>query len=83
VLAFTADNVEDVTKTYTLKWETIQQRRLKNRNNAMDFLNFIPKYDSNSIMACQIRSLYRCEMDTVRTKRQVKSPREGVVCGVL
>jgi peptide-N4-(N-acetyl-beta-glucosaminyl)asparagine amidase len=37
VLAFTADRVEDVTKTYTLKWETIQQRRLKNKNNAIDF----------------------------------------------
>ena len=29
VLAFTADKIEDVTKTYTQKWETIQQRRLK------------------------------------------------------
>ena len=29
VFAFTADKVEDVTKTYTLKWETVQQRRLK------------------------------------------------------
>jgi hypothetical protein len=37
VLAFTADKVEDVTKTYTLKWETILQRRLKNKNNAVDF----------------------------------------------
>jgi hypothetical protein len=43
VLAFTADNVEDVTKTYTLIWETIQQRRLKNRNNAMDFLKLYSK----------------------------------------
>jgi peptide-N4-(N-acetyl-beta-glucosaminyl)asparagine amidase len=31
VLAFTADRVEDVTQTYTLKWESIQQRRLKKR----------------------------------------------------
>jgi peptide-N4-(N-acetyl-beta-glucosaminyl)asparagine amidase len=31
VLAFTADKVEDVTQTYTLKWEAIQQRRLKKR----------------------------------------------------
>ena len=37
VLAFTADKVEDVTKTYTQKWETIQQRRLKNKNNVQDF----------------------------------------------
>ena len=39
VLAFTADEVEDVTKTYTQKWETIQQRRLKNKNknNVLDF----------------------------------------------
>src|SRR5919199_5578962 len=37
VLAFTADKVEDVTKTYTQKWETIQQRRLKNKNNVLDF----------------------------------------------
>lgn len=28
VLAFTADKVEDVTQRYTLKWETMQQRRL-------------------------------------------------------
>jgi peptide-N4-(N-acetyl-beta-glucosaminyl)asparagine amidase len=31
VLAFTADKVEDVTQRYTLQWETIQQRRLKNK----------------------------------------------------
>ncbi len=37
VLAFTADKVEDVTKTYTQQWETIQQRRLKNKNNVLDF----------------------------------------------
>ena len=37
VLAFTADKVEDVTQTYTLKWEAIQQRRLKNKKNAIDF----------------------------------------------
>jgi hypothetical protein len=37
MLAFTADKVEDVTKTYTQKWETIQQRRLKNKNNVLDF----------------------------------------------
>jgi peptide-N4-(N-acetyl-beta-glucosaminyl)asparagine amidase len=43
VFAFTADNVEDVTKTYTLKWETIQQRRLKSRYNAMDFLKIYSK----------------------------------------
>jgi peptide-N4-(N-acetyl-beta-glucosaminyl)asparagine amidase len=35
-LAFTADKVEDVTQTYTLKWEAIQQRRLK-RKKAIDF----------------------------------------------
>jgi hypothetical protein len=37
VLAFTADRVEDVTQTYTLKWEAIQQRRLKKRKNTIDF----------------------------------------------
>jgi hypothetical protein len=37
VLAFIANEVEDVTKTYTQKWETIQQRRLKNKNKAIDF----------------------------------------------
>jgi hypothetical protein len=37
VLAFTADKEEDVTQRYTLKWETIQQRRLKNKDNAIDF----------------------------------------------
>jgi len=31
VLAFTADRVEDVTQKYTLKWESIQQRRLNKR----------------------------------------------------
>ena len=36
VLAFTADKVEDVTQTYTLKWEAIQQRRLK-RKKTIDF----------------------------------------------
>jgi peptide-N4-(N-acetyl-beta-glucosaminyl)asparagine amidase len=36
VLAFSADKVEDVTQRYTLKWEAIQQRRLKKRN-AIDF----------------------------------------------
>jgi hypothetical protein len=36
-LAFTADKVEDVTKTYTQKLETIQQRRLKNKNLTLDF----------------------------------------------
>jgi peptide-N4-(N-acetyl-beta-glucosaminyl)asparagine amidase len=37
VLAFTADEVKDVTKTYTIKWETILQRRLKSKNNSIDF----------------------------------------------
>jgi hypothetical protein len=37
VLAFTADKIEDVTKTYTQKWETIQRLRLKNKNNVLDF----------------------------------------------
>ncbi|MDQ3852959.1 MAG: hypothetical protein M3299_09010 [Thermoproteota archaeon] len=36
VLAFTADKVEDVTQIYTLKWEAIQQRRLKKKNE-IDF----------------------------------------------
>jgi peptide-N4-(N-acetyl-beta-glucosaminyl)asparagine amidase len=31
VLAFSADNVEDVTQRYTLQWEAVQQRRLKNK----------------------------------------------------
>lgn len=37
VFAFTADKIEDVTQTYTLKWESIQQRRLKKRKKAIDF----------------------------------------------
>jgi peptide-N4-(N-acetyl-beta-glucosaminyl)asparagine amidase len=37
VLAFSADRVEDATQRYTLQWEAIQQRRLKNKKNAMDF----------------------------------------------
>jgi peptide-N4-(N-acetyl-beta-glucosaminyl)asparagine amidase len=37
VLAFTTDKVDDVTKTYTIKWETILQRRLKSKNNSIDF----------------------------------------------
>jgi hypothetical protein len=36
VLAFTADKVEDVTQTYTLKWEAVQKRRLK-KKKAIDF----------------------------------------------
>src|SRR5919199_4025733 len=36
VLAYTADKVEDVTQTYTRKWEAIQQRRLK-KKKAIDF----------------------------------------------
>ncbi len=36
VLAFTADRIEDVTQTYTLKWEAIQQRRLK-KKKTIDF----------------------------------------------
>jgi peptide-N4-(N-acetyl-beta-glucosaminyl)asparagine amidase len=40
VLAFSADNVEDVTQRYTLQWEAIKQRRLKNKKNAMDFPKF-------------------------------------------
>jgi peptide-N4-(N-acetyl-beta-glucosaminyl)asparagine amidase len=36
VFAFTANKVEDVTQIYTLKWKSVQQQRLKNKNNAMD-----------------------------------------------
>jgi len=36
VLAFTADKVEDVTHTYTLKWDTVRQRRLK-KKKVIDF----------------------------------------------
>jgi Transglutaminase-like superfamily len=36
VLAFTSDKIEDVTQTYTLKWKSIQQRRL-NKRKAIDF----------------------------------------------
>jgi hypothetical protein len=42
VLAFTADRVEDVTQTYTLKWESIQQRRL-NKKKAIDFSKIYSK----------------------------------------
>jgi peptide-N4-(N-acetyl-beta-glucosaminyl)asparagine amidase len=44
VLAFTADKVEDVTQTYTLKWEAIQQRGLK-KKKAIDFRRFIHRYN--------------------------------------
>jgi hypothetical protein len=44
VLAFTADKVEDVTQTYTLKWESIQQRRLKKRRQKI-FQRFIHLYN--------------------------------------
>jgi hypothetical protein len=37
VLAITAGKAEDVTQTYTLQWETMQQRRLKNKKNAIGF----------------------------------------------
>jgi peptide-N4-(N-acetyl-beta-glucosaminyl)asparagine amidase len=37
VLAFTADEVEDITKTYSLKWKTILQRRMKNKTNSVNF----------------------------------------------
>jgi peptide-N4-(N-acetyl-beta-glucosaminyl)asparagine amidase len=37
VLAFSADKIEDVTQRYTLKWEAIEQRRFKNKKNALDF----------------------------------------------
>jgi hypothetical protein len=33
VLAFSADKVEDVTQRYTQQWETIQQRRVKKKDN--------------------------------------------------
>jgi hypothetical protein len=33
VLAFSADKVEDVTKRYTQRWETIEQRRHENNSN--------------------------------------------------
>jgi peptide-N4-(N-acetyl-beta-glucosaminyl)asparagine amidase len=37
VLAFSADEIKDVTQRYTLRWEGIQQRRLKTKKNVMDF----------------------------------------------
>jgi peptide-N4-(N-acetyl-beta-glucosaminyl)asparagine amidase len=40
VLAFSTDKIEDVTQRYTLQWEAIEQRRLKNKKNAMDFPKF-------------------------------------------
>ena len=48
VLAFTADRVEDITQTYTLKWESIQQRRLK-KKKATDFSRFIHRYNNMDI----------------------------------
>jgi len=38
VLAFSAYKVEDVTKRYTQRWETIEQRRHKNNNNSVNRL---------------------------------------------
>jgi peptide-N4-(N-acetyl-beta-glucosaminyl)asparagine amidase len=43
VLAFSADNVEDVSQRYTLQWEAVQQRRLKNKKNAIDFTEIYSK----------------------------------------
>jgi hypothetical protein len=37
VLAFSVDEIEDVTQRYTLRWEGIQQLRLKTKKNVMDF----------------------------------------------
>ena len=48
VLAFTADRVEDVTQRYTLKWEAIQQRRLK-KKKATDFPRLIHRYNNMDI----------------------------------
>jgi hypothetical protein len=48
VLAFTADRVEDVTQRYTLKWEAIQQRRLK-KKKATDFPRHIHRYNNMDI----------------------------------
>ena len=48
VLAFTADRVKDVTQRYTLKWEAIQQRRLK-KKKATDFPRLIHRYNNVDI----------------------------------
>ncbi len=48
VLAFTADRAEDVTQRYTLKWEAIQQRRLK-KKKATDFPRLIHRYNNMDI----------------------------------
>jgi hypothetical protein len=48
VLAFTADRIEDVTQRYTLKWEAIQQRRLK-KKKATDFPRLIHRYNNMDI----------------------------------
>jgi hypothetical protein len=37
VLAFSADNVEDVTQRYTLQWNTVQRRRNANKKSVIDF----------------------------------------------
>jgi peptide-N4-(N-acetyl-beta-glucosaminyl)asparagine amidase len=37
VLAFSVDKIEDVSQRYTLQWDAIKQRRLKNKRNAIDF----------------------------------------------
>ncbi len=44
VLAFTPDKIEDVTQTYTLKWEAIQQRRLE-KKKATNFPRLICRYN--------------------------------------
>jgi len=44
VLAFSADKAEDVTQTYTLRWEAIQNRRLK-KKRTNDFPRFIHRYN--------------------------------------
>jgi peptide-N4-(N-acetyl-beta-glucosaminyl)asparagine amidase len=43
VLAFSADNVEDVTRKNTLQWEVVHQRRLKNKKNAINFTEIYSK----------------------------------------
>ncbi len=48
VLAFTEDRVEDVSQRYTLKWEAIQQRRLK-KKKATDFPRLIHRYNNMDI----------------------------------
>jgi hypothetical protein len=44
ILAFSADKVEDVTQAYTIEWDNILQRRMKNNKKKNNTINFTKIY---------------------------------------